>query len=112
MNVIDFNNLVKMRKVKISNTLTCKGKEYANEKDRLAHFKRAARLTNKTPAEALWGIAIKHLLSVIDMVEGRTEPNSLMIDEKIGDMINYLILLEAILKEEIPVMEYKEVKSK
>jgi len=45
---------------------------------------------------------VKHLVSVFDLIEGRIPTSQEMIDEKIGDMINYLILLEAVLKEKEP----------
>ncbi|HSH25907.1 MAG TPA: hypothetical protein VLA13_10280 [Massilibacterium sp.] len=45
-------------------------------------------------------MATKHLVSVIDMVESNEVHDPEYIDEKIGDMINYLILLEGILKEQ------------
>ena len=45
-------------------------------------------------------MAQKHLVSVMDLVHGKLKSEPVMVDEKIGDMINYLILLEAVLKEE------------
>jgi len=44
----------------------------------------------------------KHLVSVIDMIfDFPAEPEESVINEKIGDSINYLILLEALLKENV-----------
>ena len=53
--------------------------------------------------KALIGMLAKHLVSVLDMVDsfGKEDlPTTSFIDEKIGDSINYLILLEAMLKED------------
>ena len=96
-----FNEILNSRLEKIRATLERKATEYVQNDDRLYNFRRAARISDKHPAEALWGMAMKHLVSVIDLVEGSPEtiPDDDFIDEKIGDLINYLILLEAILKE-------------
>lgn len=83
----------------ISNILAKKAHEYAQDNDRLHNFKVAARIKDESPEKALWGMSTKHLVAIIDMVEGRLKPTEFMINEKIGDMINYLILLEALLKE-------------
>lgn len=50
---------------------------------------------------ALYGIMAKHLVSVIDLIEGTIEPTEYFINEKLGDLINYLVLLEAVFKEEL-----------
>ncbi|MGD1831013.1 MAG: hypothetical protein ACPKM1_15740 [Spirochaetaceae bacterium] len=93
-----FNSLVHRRILQIQSTLTTKGKEYG-QKDRLHNFKVAARIDEVEPEVAAWGMAKKHLVSVMDMIEGRQIPTRSMIDEKVGDMINYLILIEALLNE-------------
>ena len=94
-----FNSILKERIDSILGTLAHKAKEYASD-DRLYNFKRAAEIQHTTTAKALWGMASKHLVSVIDLVEGRINATPEMVNEKIGDMINYLILLEAVLKED------------
>lgn len=112
MNGQDFNTLLEERMNKIRATLASKASEYASDKDRLHNFKRAAALRRKSPAEALVGMVTKQIVSVLDMVdaiEDGYQRNMLKrpceqfppeyIDEKIGDVINYMILLEAILKE-------------
>lgn len=95
----EFQKILKDRLSKIETVLGAKAREYALSGDRLHNFKLAARVTDQTPARALWGIAVKHLVSVIDLIEDRLSPTEAMVDEKVGDLINYLILLEAILKE-------------
>ncbi len=98
MTTEEFEDILEERLFQIRRTLSAKAAEYATD-DRLHNFKVAARVNNTTPARALWGMFTKHLVSVIDMVEGRIEPTDKLVDEKVGDMINYLILLEAVLKE-------------
>jgi len=100
MKTIEFESILAKRLSSIATTLGSKAKEYAQDDDRLYNFKVAARINNETPAKALWGMATKHLVSVTDLVNAKLDNKTGMVDEKIGDMINYLILLEAILKEE------------
>ena len=78
--------------------LVNKASEYATE-DRLHNFKVAAALEGKTPEQALAGMMAKHTVSVYDMAEsGLVYPIELW-QEKITDHINYLFLLNAIVRE-------------
>lgn len=76
-----------------------KAKEYASETDRLHNFKKAAALIGGTPEQALWGFAVKHLVSVADMVYSGKTYTDAQWDEKLGDALNYLILLRAQIAE-------------
>ena len=100
----EFNLLLERRLEQIRSTLVRKAGEYASNTDRLHNFKAAGAMLRSSAAQACLGFMTKHLVSVFDIVqemdagvirEGRNE----QIDEKVGDAINYLILLEAILKE-------------
>ena len=104
MNVENFDKVVENRLKDIKRILGSKGKEYSSDTDRLYNFKRAAKMNNTTPEKALWGMATKHLVSVVDIIHDIDDGKAVsidMIEEKIGDMINYLILLEALLKEDM-----------
>ena len=98
MNQDAFNVILERRKYEITDTLTHKAAEYATE-DRLHNFKAAALLQGNTPEQALVGMLSKHLVSVIDMVNSNFAYPIKTWDEKIGDSINYLILLEALLQD-------------
>lgn len=66
------------------------------------NFERAGELQGCSPERALLGMMAKHWVSVMDMVEQRERgeaPGVARIEEKIGDSVNYLILLEGMLKE-------------
>lgn len=99
-----FNNIVENRKELITEVLQRKGAEYASDQNVFENFYKAmepARVGSKE--KALWCMAMKHFVSIGDMVEETEQGinNRFPIDyieEKIGDMINYLILLEAMLK--------------
>lgn len=99
MRVETFEQILQSRIEKTQAILGNKAEEYAMGGDRLYNFNAAARIDGVTPEKALWGMAKKHLVSVMDLVEGRLKPTKHNIDEKIGDMINYLILLEALFQE-------------
>lgn len=81
-------------------TLAGKAKEYASDNDRLLNFKRAAHLNHTTQSQAVTGMMSKHTVSVYDMVDDGFAYTAAQWDEKIGDHINYLILLKAVLIEE------------
>ena len=100
-----FNVVVADRVEKIRQVLESKAGEYASEGDRLHNFKIAAAADGTTAVRALFGMYLKHFVSVKDIVDSfnphdsRTWPSVERIDEKIGDSINYMILLEGLLLE-------------
>jgi len=99
-----FDALVHDRTVMIKRTLVQKGKEYRRNNDPLHNFRVAAKVGNTTEEKALWGFATKHYVSFLDMlndIEQSQLPTFEYVDEKIGDLINYLILCEASIKEKI-----------
>lgn len=94
--------IVDARIASIRSLLLVKGAEYSpGDGDRLHNFNRAAAVVGTTPESALVGMWVKHLVSVLDLVDGigRGElPTTARVDEKLGDTINYAILLEAMVK--------------
>lgn len=94
----EFNAPVEDRVGAIRGTLSSKAKEYARA-DRLHNFKQAALVLRCSPQQALLGFLTKHLVSIVDMVQDQAEHPAALWDEKIGDAINYLVLLEALVKE-------------
>ena len=97
-----FRKILDGRLEKIVGVLARKAGEYATDGDRLHNFHRAAEFTGETPSQVCVGFFLKHLVSVLDIVEecARHDYKKLpLADEKIGDAINYLILLEALLTE-------------
>ena len=103
MNAKDFDKIVADRMAWCRQTLCAKGDEYAREGDRLWNFKVAARKLNCHPAEALAGMMVKHTVSVDDIIDGLSRgivPPKDLVAEKIGDSIDYLLLLEGVIEEE------------
>ena len=100
MNNTDFTAIVQETIARCTDTLTAKNDEYSAGKDRLHAFRSAAALTGQTMRAALAGMMLKHTVSVYDMCRD-DKPHSLDTwNEKIGDHINYLLLLRAVVEEE------------
>jgi hypothetical protein len=112
-----FDQLLEFRISETRRLLSVKAKEYGKgESDRLYTFKEAAKLEGSNPADALRGMLIKHWVSIKDLVTAwvnlkAAQVNSPLriddsaffctVNEKIGDGVAYLVLLEAILKESL-----------
>lgn len=105
MKVTEFEPIVENRINKIRTVLAKKAKEYtgASGLDRLHNFNRASAMLGISREKALLGMWTKHIVSVLDIIDAfdTQKPTVEMIDEKIGDLINYAILLEAMMKEDI-----------
>lgn len=101
MNAERFNEVIDERIKKCRDILAVKSGEYATE-DRLHNFKVAAEIQNCTPVTALGGMMCKHTVSVYDLIQRQEEGyiiSKTLWDEKIGDSINYLLLLTALIEE-------------
>jgi len=96
----DFNVFLQDWLVRIKGILGQKAGEYAQDGDRLFNFRLAAKINGQTMPQALWGMATKHLVSVMDLVEGRLQPTPEIVEEKCTDLVNYIILLSAVLYDE------------
>lgn len=110
----EFNKLLKEIIYRTTKTLASKSAEYASDSDKLHNFKRAGAMLGCSPEKALVGMATKHFISILDIVDEieykcgtnvrcfpSSDPEEFVgtLEEKIGDAINYLILLEALIKE-------------
>lgn len=94
-----FNEVLERRLELTKEVLASKGKEYSGGGDNRFHnFDRAAQMLGTTPEKALLGMLAKHFISFFDLMEKPEEATDSLIDEKIGDAINYLILAEGMLK--------------
>ena len=101
---IEFNNLLHQRLNKIVGVLENKAAEYSQDYDRLHNFKAAANIKNITPEEALDGMLMKHYVSyrdILNNINNNIVPSKALLNEKIGDIINYFILFEMLVIERI-----------
>ncbi len=93
----EFNKNVEERCNKIKATLAKKSEIYSSEKDRLHSLIAGAKLNGITPQEYCVILQTKHEIVLQDMIEDEKKgksPTVELLDEIIGDMINYLILIE------------------
>ena len=97
MNTEEFEKVVEDQFATCRRVLLFKGHEYATE-DRLHNFKVAAALQNESPELALAGMLAKHIVSIYDLVR-EEEVMMYTWEEKLGDAINYLLLLKAVVVE-------------
>ncbi len=100
MTTTEFNEYLSGQMEVVKSRLGMKAAEYAGGADRLHNFKKAGRRRDKTPAQALDGMVLKHEISISDKIEGGTVPTKEFTQEKLLDNIAYLFLLDAIWEEE------------
>ena len=97
-----FNKVTEERIKMCVDVLCRKSDEYSTDKDRLHIFKVAGALQGCSDVKALGGMMCKHTVSVYDLIndfaQGKNIPTDLW-NEKIGDSINYLLLLNAMVIE-------------
>lgn len=82
-----------------------KDSEYTRNDDKFYNFKEAARLRKTTKWEAWDFMFMKHMVSTFDIIDDLKNKNQLpspaLMKDKFGDVINYLLLLEGMVCEEI-----------
>ena len=103
MTTQEFNALFEQTVQMCRETLCAKADEYAEDDDRLHNFNTAAVLQGETPIKSLGGMAVKHTVSVYDLIRRHNrgvEITQEIWDEKLKDSINYLILLRAAVAEQ------------
>lgn len=101
MQTEEFNQIIENKIADIQKVLVKKAGEYAQGGDRLHNFKQAAHLQEVSLREALGGMMVKHTVSVYDMINSpETDYPQELWEEKIGDHLNYLLLLLAVVWEE------------
>lgn len=104
MNNEAFADVVRERLDKCRQVLVYKGIEYSSSEDRFHNFKAAAALDNESPEKSLWGMWKKHIVSVRDLIDSLEKdrtyvPSKGLVQEKLGDNINYCLLLEGLIEE-------------
>ena len=90
------------------NLLFSKAKEYASDEDRLANFKQPTSLFGVTPPEICLYYDSKHIASMVmiaqDIKKGKL-PSRELLQEKVGDYINYGLLFYSTVIEMIEEQE-------
>jgi len=104
MKTEDFNKVLDEQIKRSTDVLVQKAVEYATD-DRLHNFKVAAELQGCSTRFALAGMMAKHTVSVYDMCASNKDYSVEMWNEKITDHINYLLLLRAVVDEDLTKMK-------
>jgi len=105
-----FNHLVEEQIDRCRNTLIKKGEEYGGEletndrfiQDCLHNFRVMAELGGVSLEQACSGFLGKHIVSIYDMCRNTSKGQVYSLDvwnEKLGDAINYLLILSAIVRK-------------
>lgn len=104
MNNADFTQLVEETFRQTQQLLRVKGGEYSDDQDRLANFGRAALLTGMPRLSVAFVYLSKHYdaisREVRDRAAGITREKSESLEGRIHDLINYCLLLKAIIRED------------
>jgi len=98
----NFKELLEERFNKTRKVYSKKMNEYANDLDVFLSFKKGVGFSfQDTPEGVAWEYACKHFESIKTIISKIPDeiPSDELIDEKIGDAINYLIILEGLIKE-------------
>lgn len=100
----DFAKMLDRRVQLTREVLVLKSREYSTADDKLHNFRRAAELDpTRSAAQHCLAFAHKHYVSLHDLVDefaNGDRRKAAILSEKVGDLVNYLILLEAILTED------------
>jgi len=109
----EFEILVHNRLSSCVEVLCSKDKEYSSADDRFHNFKKAGRLKDQDPIQALDGMWLKHRVSSDDMVERMIAdplyvPDRGLVADKLGDSINYTLLLEGLIEDRRNKLEGSE----
>ena len=99
-------DVVQRRVQLIKDVLQSKNEEYAGQDDVFKAFTESLPLSfHDTKQAVAWEFLVKHLQSIKLIIEERAKtgkiPDEKLLEEKIGDAINYLILIEGMFKEEM-----------
>jgi len=100
----DFKNAIDNYLHIIEENLLNKTAEYAPGADRLANFNKGSNITGEIREKVLFGFALKHLVSVIDMIQDIEKgeiPTQKLASEKIGDLGTYIAILYACIQDRL-----------
>jgi hypothetical protein len=110
-------DVVQRRVQLIKDVLETKNSEYADKDDVFKAFTESLPLSfHDTKQAVAWEFMVKHLQSIKMIIETKSKtgkiPDEKMLEEKIGDAINYLILIEGMFKEEMLPTKVEEARMK
>lgn len=105
MNSTKFTKIMDRRLDKVRVTLCRKAEEYAHG-DRLSNFNVMADMNHCLPETALKLLVSKHIVALFDFIDEMENGNDgddgrhyKFFDEKIGDIMAYMVLLDAMIQD-------------
>ena len=106
-------DVVQRRVQLIQDVLQSKNEEYAGQEDVFKAVTESLPLSfHDTKQAVAWEFMVKHLQSIKMIIEARSKsgkiPDEKVLEEKIGDAINYLILIEGMFKEDMEPRKLEE----
>lgn len=97
-----FNDCIDNRLNECKELLTVKSVEYRRNNNPYHNFNVGAKFTGESSEKVLYGFLLKHLISLQDIVNDVNEgklPSKEIIAAKVSDIINYMLILEALIEE-------------
>ena len=110
MQLDKFKNLLQHIYRRTDETFDIKRDEYANDVDVFKSLKNGTAFSFQSePEQVAWNYLAKHLESIQSILSKLPdeEPSVELINEKLGDAINYLIIIEGLLRERKQRSKYK-----
>lgn len=102
MNSSEFKSFLKQKQALAPRTMTTKADEYATDDNRFHNFEISnilqSLVARPSPERAAWNIGSKHMASIIDILNSDDTYSSGYLDEKFGDLINYIYLIWGMLE--------------
>ncbi|MGC8978829.1 hypothetical protein [Caldisericum sp.] len=94
-NYTNFNNSIENTLQRVKNILTYKNKEYCpTQVDPLQNFARASEILN-VPLLDIWrGYWLKHIVSLLEIIENPSAFSVDVVKEKVQDIIAYMCIFE------------------
>ena len=96
----EYTDYISYQIEKCKDVLIKKNDEYSSNDKVLHNFEVASILTDTGIKQALAGMMVKHTVSVYDLIK-KNEIDPKIWEEKITDNINYLLILSAIIQDEV-----------
>lgn len=97
----DFNSLLKIKHEEEEKLLSSKGQEYTiGNSDRLIAFKEIAKQIGITPKQVCMVFMTKHFFSLCNYVSGQASPTTEQLSDRVTDLRNYALFLEALDEDE------------
>lgn len=94
----------------IQEILTIKSQEYWRDNNPFHNFETGARISNTYPEKVLYGFLLKHLVSLQDIINDlpTKKVHQSLIEEKITDIVVYMLVLKELLYYNYTYAHYGE----